>query len=37
MVALPYTVVIDRGGRIAAVRRGLFRHDDLEEALRALL
>ncbi|MEZ5445996.1 MAG: TlpA disulfide reductase family protein [Gammaproteobacteria bacterium] len=37
MVALPYTVVIDRDGRIAAVRRGLFRHDDLEKALRALL
>jgi peroxiredoxin len=37
MVALPYTVVIDRSGRIAAARRGLFRHDDLEETLRALL
>lgn len=37
MVVLPYTVVIDRGGRIAAVRRGVFRHDDLEKTLRALL
>jgi peroxiredoxin len=37
MVALPYTVVIDRSGRIAAARRGLFPHDDLEKTLRALL
>ncbi|MCG3201915.1 MAG: Thiol-disulfide oxidoreductase ResA [Gammaproteobacteria bacterium] len=37
MAVLPYTVVIDRSGRIAAVRRGLFRHDDLDETLRALL
>ncbi len=37
MVALPYTVVIDRSGRIAAARRGLFRQDDLEKTLRTLL
>lgn len=37
MVALPYTVVIDRAGEVAAKRRGVFERKDLEPLLQSLL
>lgn len=35
--ALPYTVVIDRNGKVAASRRGVFPPEELEAAVSALL
>ncbi len=35
--ALPYTVVIDRAGRVAAQRLGAFRRDELDGVLQGLL
>ncbi|MFO1435350.1 MAG: TlpA disulfide reductase family protein [Gammaproteobacteria bacterium] len=37
LIALPYTVVIDRKGQVVATRKGRFRPEDLGPALDALL